>query len=386
MKHPNFEPNTIWIGDNLPIMRGMNSKSVDLIYLDPPYNSNTNYKARKGTVATGAEFKDRWSITDISLAWSEELKQEFPGLYDLINATKSISGDSMMAYLTYMAIRMKEMKRILKDSGSIYLHCDDAAGHYLKLMMDALFGQENFINEIVWKRVASSAKGSQHKSRTLGRDADYIIHYAITKNYYNNAGTIPISNEELQQKFPHIDEKGRRYRTTTPLFSTPIMSNRPNLCYTYKGVTNPYPSGWRVSKDKLKELDKQGAIIWRDGKRPLRKKFADEYAGKQLGCIWTDISNIIGGTEFSGYPTQKPIKLLTRIIEASSKEDDIIFDPFCGSATTLIAATMLNRRWVGIDISKKVVELFDVRMAKEIPQNAGDRNTRTDIPKRTDLG
>ena len=386
MKYPNFEPNTIWTGDNLPIMRGMNSKSIDLIYLDPPFNSNANYAAPIGSEAAGAEFKDTWGLNDISLAWHGEIKHEYPGLYDLLSATRKIHGDSMMAYLIYMSIRIMEMKRILKETGSIYLHCDDAAGHYLKLLMDAVFGHSFFVNEIIWKRVSSSAKGSQHKSRTLGRDADYILHYAISKNYYNNAGTIPISNEELQEKFPLIDENGRRYNTDTPLFSAPSMGSRPNLCYTYKGVTNPHPSGWRISIEKLKELDKQGAIIWRDGKRPMRKKFADEYEGKPLGCIWSDINNITGGIEYCGYPTQKPVKLLARIIEASSKVDDIVLDPFCGCATTLIAATKLNRKWVGIDISEKAIDLIDLRMYKEMSLITKDKIVRRDIPKRTDFG
>ncbi len=382
----NFEPNTIWIGDNLPIMRGMNSKSVDLIYLDPPFNSNSNYTARSGTNATGAGFKDKWNSGDISHNWISEIKQENPELHDYIDVVRTIKSDSMAAYIIYMAIRIKELKRLLKDTGSIYLHCDDTAGHYIKLMMDAIFGQNNFVNEIIWKRVAATVKGNQFKPRSLVRNADTILHYSITKNYYNNNVTIPVSDDEIQKKFPYIDDNGRRYNTKTPLFSTPIMDDRPNLCYTYKGVTNPYPSGWRVSKEKLKELDKQGAIIWRKDKRPLRKSYAEEYTGKPLGCIWSDIYNIIGGREFCGYPTQKPLKLLTRIIEISSKPGDVVFDPFCGSATTLVAASKLDRNWVGIDILEKVLDLFQLRMEKEKSNISRDEFVRRDFPERTDSG
>ena len=159
----------------------------------------------------------------------------------------------MEAYLIYMAIRLIEMKRILKDTGSIYLHCDDAAGHFLKLLMDSIFGERNFINEIVWKRVAATVKGNQFKSRSLVRDVDYILHYSVTKDYFNNNITLPVSDSELLRKFPKIDENGHRYNTDTPLFSVPAMPPRPNLCYTYNGVTNPYPSGWRVSKEKLQK-------------------------------------------------------------------------------------------------------------------------------------
>ena len=148
---PNWANQTIWTGDNLPIMRGMNGASVDLIYLDPPFNSKHNYAAPIGSKAAGAAFKDTWGLDDVNLAWHGEIKHEHPGLYDLLNATRQIHGDSMMSYLIYMAIRLMEMRRVLKPTGSIYLHCDPTAGHYLKLLMDSVFGRQNFRNEIVWR-------------------------------------------------------------------------------------------------------------------------------------------------------------------------------------------------------------------------------------------
>ena len=166
--------------------------------------------------------------------------------------------------------------------------------------------------------------------------------------YIHNAVTRTLTESEIIEKFPLIDENGRRYNTGTPIFCQPSMGARPNLCYEYKGVVNPHPSGWRVSKERLIEMDEAGYIIWRAGKRPLRKAYADEYKGKPIGSLWTDIP-IAAGNERTDSPDQKPLELYKRIIEASSKEDDLVLDPFCGCATTIIAANDLKRRWIGID-------------------------------------
>ena len=214
--------------------------------------------------------------------------------------------------------------------------------------MDAIFGKKNFRNEIVWQRASGRAKGSQHESRSLGRDTDNIFHYSKSDTYIHNAVTRPLTEAEIIEKFPLIDENGRRYNTDTPIFCQPSMGSRPNLCYEYKGVVNPHPSGWRVSKKRLIEMDQAGYIIWREGKRPLRKAYADEYKGKPIGSLWADIP-IAAGNERTGSPDQKPLKLYKRIIEASSKEGDLVLDPFCGCATTIIAADNLKRRWIGID-------------------------------------
>ena len=354
---PNWKNQTIWVGDNLGIMRGMNAACVDLIYLDPPFNSNADYAAPIGSPAEGAKFKDIWSLADIDRAWCESIRDKYPGLYALLNGVMLTHGKSMMAYLIYMIPRLVEMKRLLKETGNIYLHCDLTASHYLKMVMDALFGRENFRDEITWPRASGRIKGSQHKKRTFGRDVDLILHYSRSAGYVHNAIYIALSEAEMVRKFPHVEERsGRRYHTGIAMFRGVDMGDRPNLCYEYKGVVNPHPSGWRVSKEKLMQMDAAGQLIWREGKRPLRKVYADEYAGRALGSIWSDIP-IISGKEKTGYPTQKPLKLLERIISASSNEDDVVLDPFCGCATTCIAAEFVGRQWVGIDISSKAVDL-----------------------------
>ena len=352
----NFLDNTLYEMDNLIVLRGMNSETVDLIATDPPFNTKRN---RSGTAG---EYEDKWTWleketkkrpdqwkwNEIHPKWLEEIKDNHESLHAAIKTAEVCQDKDTAAFLCFLSVRLLEMHRILKPTGSIYLHCDSTVSHYIKTCMDAIFGKSNFRNEIVWQRASGRAKGSQHESRSLGRDTDNIFHYSKSDTYIHNAVTRTLTESEIIEKFPLIDENGRRYNTGTPIFCQPSMGARPNLCYEYKGVVNPHPSGWRVSKERLIEMDRAGYIIWREGKRPLRKAYADEYKGKPIGSLWTDIP-IAAGNERTGSPDQKPLKLYTRIIEASSKEDDLVLDPFCGCATTIIAANELRRRWIGID-------------------------------------
>ncbi|MBC6427895.1 MAG: HNH endonuclease [Cellvibrionales bacterium] len=383
----NWVNRTVWTGDNLQIMRGMNSESVDLIYLDPPFNSNRTYAAPVGSEAAGAAFKDTWTLDDVDHAWLGEIDEQMPALCAIIHAAGDSHSDGMKSYLIMMAVRLLEMKRLLKSTGSIYLHCDDTAVDYLKILMDVIFESSNSRGRIVWQRAAGRAKGSQHAPRTFGRDVDYILHYSRSDAYLHHGIRMELSEVEMKTKFPHTDRHGRQYNTDVPLFRQPSMGERPNLCYTYKGVTNPHPSGWRVSRKRLEAMDANGEIIWRDGKRPLRKSFAENYKGKSLGNLWTDIPNITGGDEYLGYPTQKPLKLLGRIIRASSNEGDMVLDPFCGCATAPVAAEQLRRQWVGIDIAAKAADLVQYRLNRnEIGPALCEPIVRDDIPQRTDQG
>ncbi|MYB66008.1 hypothetical protein F4X73_15060 [Candidatus Poribacteria bacterium] len=382
----NVQNRTIFERDNIEVLKGINSDSIDLIYLDPPFNSNKSYSAPIGSEAAGAAFKDSWTLDDVDNAWHGQIAEDYPSLYQCIVAAELAHGKAMKAYLIMMSIRMLEMHRILSPKGSIYLHCDPTASHYLKMMMDSVFGQDNFRNEIVWQRASGRAKGSQYKSKSLGKDTDNIFHYSKSNNLLHNLVTQPLSELEINEKFPYTDTNGRKYNTTTPLFRQPSMGDRPNLCYEYKGISNPHSSGWRVSKEKLIKMDKAGDIIWREGKRPLRKSYADNYKGKPIGSLWIDIP-IAAGKERTGYPTQKPLSLLDRIIKASSNAGDVVLDPFCGCATTCLAAENLNRKWIGIDLSPKAVELVKSRIEKEMPllrHLVGKINHRTDVPERTD--
>ena len=298
----------------------------------------------------------------MDLAWLDLIEAKHPKLNRVIQAAMTNSDKS---YLIYMAVRLLEMHRLLKPTGSIYLHCDPTMSHYLKLVMDAILGRGEFRNEIIWQRASGKAKGSQHRPRTFGTDSDTLLFYSKS-NQTQVDPTRELEEYEIEKKFPFVEEEsGRRYNTNVPIFRQPSMGARPNLCYTYKGVTNPHPSGWRVSKKRLIEMDANDEIIWRVGKRPLRKTYLDSYGGTPYGSLWSDIPPA-GGKERTGYPTQKPLALLDRIIKASSNEGDVVFDPFCGCATALVAADRLKqpRQWVGIDISKLAVKLVQKRIKR----------------------
>ena len=322
----NFKNHTIWTGDNLPIMRGLNSESVDLIYLDPPFNSKKNYAAPIGSKAAGAAFKDTWTLDDVDRLWLLLLRDKDPVLYHVIEGARLVHGNGMASYLSMMAQRLGEMRRILKDTGSLYLHCDPTVSHYLKLLSDSVFGQNNFRNEIVW-----CYRGGGSPKKDFGRRHDALLRYSKTSGYdfYPDAIRIPYQAEGIG-------------RTDDAMWGKHKGTNK---------VYKPHPLG-KVPED------------------------------------WWPM-NILNANdpERVGYPTQKPIKLLERIIKASSNEGDTVFDPFCGCATACIAAERHGRQWLGIDISEKAAELVQVRVRKEINLLHNFRPIhRTDQPQRTDLG
>ena len=332
---PNWKNQTIWTGDNLDIMRGMNSESVDLIYLDPPFNSKANYAAPIGSQAAGAAFKDTWGLNDVNLAWHGEIKHEQPGLYSLLQATRKINGDSMMSYLIYMAIRVMEMKRLLKPTGSIYLHCDPNASHYLKLLMDSVFGKKNFRNEIVWcYNVGGKSK------RWFARKHDIILFYTRSKEHTFNGDAVGIDRDTGTKTFGGkigVDADGRRYQDK--------IVKKTGKVYRYFLDAPKIPEDWWIGINSLQS----------------------------------------GARERTGQPTQKPLSLLNRIVKASSSSGNIVLDPFCGCATSCIAAELEERHWVGIDISEKAVDMVRDRMLREVGLFYQGAH-RTDIPKRTDMG
>ncbi len=317
----NVKPKTIFTGDNLQIMRGMNSESVDLIYLDPPFNSNANYAAPIGSQAAGAEFKDTWTLNDVDITWLDLIETKHPALNRVIHAAMV---DSDKAYLIYMAVRLLEMERVLSKTGSIYLHCDPTMSHYLKLTMDAIFGRKNFRNEIVW-----SYKTGGASKKKFSEKHDIILSYNKSKRFTFNP------------------QKEKSY--------TKSKSRQPGIV-NYGGGTSEFFK------------DKQGVFNYVN----MRDVWEISYVGST-------------SPERTGYPTQKPLALLERIIKASSNEGDVVFDPFCGCATTCVAADRLQRNWVGIDISPKAAELVVRRIKNE--QGLFQKIIhRADILKRTDLG
>ena len=392
----NVENRTLFIADNLDILRGIDSETIDLIYLDPPFNTKKQYKAPIGSRAEGAEFKDIWTDEDIKGEWHGQIAERHQDLYQAILASESLYDASMRIYLTAMAIRLFEMQRILKPTGSIYLHCDPTASHYLKLVMDSLFGKQNFRNEITWQR-RHGFSSAVHQSKRFGVCTDIILFYASSTKHdfspqYNKEH--PYYLEYIEKNFKHIDKNGRRYQAT----SLTNPSYRPNLIYEYKGFQPP-KNGWMIKQEKMEQWDKEGRIHFPSSKsgRLRRKSFVDELKGMPIQNLWDDIKQIGShAQERTGYPTQKPLALLERIIRASSNEGDMVLDPFCGCATACVASEQLGRQWIGIDISPSAEDITKLRLQEEVdaarfdPDNGNWFNPLTDVivssdpPVRTD--
>ena len=332
---PNFTSRTMWTGDCLDVMRGMNSESVDLIYLDPPFNSNRNYAAPIGSPAAGAAFKDTWTLDELDVEWINLIEQEYPKLYQVLLAAMT---DSDKSYLVYMAARLLEMPRLLKPNGSIYLHCDPTMGHYLKLLMDAVFGRRNFRNEIIW-----CYTGPSNVLRYFPRKHDTLLFYAKTDDsrFNRDAVRVPYDKETMARR-------GRAEGS--------------------QSIISPSVTDTEVRRDRGE----------------VETVFGE---GKIVEDWWADITTLTNQRERVGYPTQKPLALLNRVIRASSNEGDMILDPFCGCATACVAAENLGRQWVGIDISPKAGELVMQRLgAGEQAVRRTDIILRDDIPQRTDIG
>ena len=309
-KEPNFKANTLFFGDNLPVLRGMDSAIVDLIYLDPPFNSKREYRAPIGTPAEGQSFDDTWRWDELDERWLGEIDRRNPALSAVIHAGRLTQGDGTGAYLAFMGIRLLEMQRVMKPSASIYLHCDDTANAYLRASMDAVFGKSNFRNEIVWRRQSSN---NASKSRA-GRIADHILFYGASKESVWNGGYHALTEKEKARY--RQDENGRFYKPEN--LTAPGSQRR----FTWRGSTPPPSRGWAHSLESLEAMYARGEILHkRDGTVRLdgRKRFAEPDKGQKLQSIWTDIHRI-GNTskERTGWATQKPLALLQRIILASS--------------------------------------------------------------------
>ena len=361
--------NQLHFGDNLEILRNhVADASIDLIYLDPPFNSNANYnvlfqeKSGQHSAAQITAFEDTWHWSlESESAYRDVVTNTAGKLPDLLQAMRSFLGNNdMMAYLTMMAQRMVELHRALKDTGSIYLHCDPTASHYLKLLMDSIFGPANFVNEISWLR--SQTRSSI--SRRYRRAHDIILFYGKSAKYKFDVQYRDLSQASLGL-YNKVDERGH-YRLV-PL----LVSGRRNgrTGQTWGGI-NPNQRGkngmhWVTTPNKLDEYDKEGRIVWpkKIGGAPNLKYYLEENPGVPANDFWGDVPFIPSqGDESLGYPTQKPEALLERIVSASSNEGDVVLDPFCGCGTAIAAAERLNRRWIGIDITHIAITLIRHRL------------------------
>ena len=365
MSEPNWKNRTLFHGDNLKFMRAMNSESVDLIATDPPFNKGKDFHATPNSLASGASFQDRWNWEEeIHNEWVDQLPDDWPRVWEVISSARNSWGDDMGAYLCFMGVRLIAMWRLLKPTGSIYLHCDTTASHYLKLLMDSIFGRANFRNEIVWKRT-EGMKLSQHHPKIWGRSSDSILFYAKSQEVRVRPYR-KLTEEEANEKFQFQDSRGRYFTKGISIFCRPSHGARPNLCYEWKGFKNPHPSGWTLSKERLEEEYEKGNIVITQEGRLERRKYEEDYPGKAECNVWTDLHNLTGSdNERTGYPTQKPLALYERIIQASSHVRGVVLDPFAGCATTCIAAEKLDRQWVGIDIWPDVQDVIIDRLEKE---------------------
>jgi site-specific DNA-methyltransferase (adenine-specific) len=365
MLHELNQLRRLYYGDNLDVLRDqIASESVDLIYLDPPFNSNANYnilfKSPAGKAADSQieAFEDTWH-------WNDKAEQAFhdvmiSGNTDVAELLRAMRGflkeNDMMAYLAMMAARLIELHRVLKPTGSLYLHCDPTASHYLKLLLDGVFGGGAFQNEIVWERT------NAHNMKTIGwtRSNDTIFFYTKSNQYTFNTQYTDYSPEQLKRF--KADESGRLYKAENMTFSSANKSRQ----FEWRGTKPPENRSWGASIEQLEKWWAEGRILTRKDGSPRMdglKIYLDETKGKPVGTNWTDIGRI-GNTssERLGYPTQKPLALLERIIQASSNEGDVVLDPFCGCGTAIDAAQKLNRQWIGIDVTHLSIGLIERRM------------------------
>ena len=361
--------NTLYYGDNLDILRQhVAAESVDLVYLDPPFNSNASYnvlfRERSGEESTAQirAFTDTWE-------WTQETERTYEldiiqnpavpaTVKDMISAFRQFIGrNAMMAYLVMMAPRLVELHRVLKPTGSIYLHCDPTASHYLKLLMDAVFGNVNYRNEITWKRYGAHNDVGQGSTR-FGRVHDIILLYGKTDSVTWHQGFVPLEEGYVKSTYRYVDEETGRRFTTTPL-TGPGGAEKGNPVYEWNGHTR----AWRYSLETMQRLDEEGRLHYSRTGYARRKLYLDESRGVPVQDVWADIYSLAGSnTERLGYPTQKPEALLERIIQASSNEGDVVLDPFCGCGTAVAAAQNLGRQWLGIDITHLAVALMKNRI------------------------
>lgn len=368
MTHKPITKNTLFYGDNLPILREyIADESVDLVYLDPPFNSSRSYNVlfrdEKGHESDSQveAFEDTWHWgQEAEDVWNELVMQGAPSVSTIMSALRQVIHENqMMAYLVMMTARLVELHRVLKPTGSLYLHCDPTASHYLKVVLDAILGNSNFQNEIIWKRTTTKSDFAQG-AKNWPRIHDVILHY--TKNnreqvVFNQPFT-DYSAEYKESRYRLADADGRRY--TLDNLIAPGSGSRGHPQYEFMGVVRY----WRYGQDKMEKLLAEGRIVQPSpGAVPRYKRYLDEMHGIAIGDTWEDISAINSqAQERLGYPTQKPLSLLERIINASTNTGDVVLDPFCGCGTSIAAAEKLKRRWIGIDLTNLAIALMKSRV------------------------
>lgn len=392
--------NHLYFGDNLGILReSIASESVDLIYLDPPFNSKASYNvlfkspAGHQSEAQLEAFEDTWHWTDdAEVAYDEVMQSGNPDAAEMLRAMRSfLKENDMMAYLTMMAVRILELHRVLRSTGSLYLHCDPTASHYLKLLLDAVFGPDKFRTEIIWKRSSAHSDAKQGR-RQHGRIHDVLLFYTKSDEWTWNQLYTEYDQSYVEAFYKHIEKgTGRRYRMGDLTAAKPGGDTKyewrikrpqggdwtadldeewkaPKEGCEYKGVV-PYSKRiWAYSKANMVEMARNGRIVYAKTGMPNYKRYLDEMPGVALQDLWTDVGPVSAqGKERLGYPTQKPLTLLDRIVESSSNEGDVVMDPFCGCGTAIHSAERLKRQWIGIDVTHLAISLIESRLKDAFP-------------------
>ena len=360
--------NRLYYGDSLDVLRqDIATECADLIYLDPPFSPSGIYNTPAGDSSSDSShirikgFDNTWIWTGETESLYGQLltRDEATELAGALKAIRRIVGEGdLLAHITMMAARLVEVHRVLKRTGWIFLHCDPIVSHYIRAIADTVFGNENFRNEIIWKR----AQAKSPTARRLHSDHDVILAYAKSNEAVWNERALFQSHDvqnpdpETAARYPHRDADGRRYQLASLVSPKP---DRPSLTYEFLGFTGV----WRLTKERMQQLYDEGRIVKLPGRPPRIKRYLDEQGKRPLGDVWTDITTLNSrAAERLGYPTQKPIQLLSRIIEIASQPGSLVLDPFAGSGTTLDAAQRLGRRWVGIETSMLAIDLIDTRL------------------------
>ncbi|HEY6184842.1 MAG TPA: DNA methyltransferase [Terriglobales bacterium] len=382
--------NTLFYGDNLDILRKkIRDESVDLCYIDPPFNSKRNYNQIYNNIgnedfAQEQAFIDTWTWNDQARDGFKEIISNHLGRFteqtiELIDGLHRVLGEgSLLAYLVSITLRLIEINRVLKPTGSFYLHCDSSASHYLKIIIDSVFlpNGGNFVNEIIWKRTTAHSDAKQGR-KAYGNVTDTLL-------FYSKAGSPVVFNQQHQQysnkylkKYRHKDTGGRHYRLDN--LTGPGGAAKGNPSYEVMGVTRY----WRYSREKMQELIRQGRVVQtKPGSVPQYKRYLDEMPGNPLQNLWDDINPVNSqANERLGYPTQKPEALLERIIKVSSNDGDVILDAYCGCGTTIAVAQRLNRRWIGMDITYQAIAIILARLEDQFGKEVADAVMLDGIPK-----
>jgi len=394
MAEPNWNNRTLFVADNIRILRGMNSESVDCIATDPPFNKKRIFNAPLGSRQAAQRFDDRWRWDEVTDEWQDLIASDHPAIKEIIEAAVVIEGgridqrtgkidtgrvkNSIAAYLAYMAPRVVEMHRVLKPTGVLFMQCDTEANSYLRLLLDAVFKRRNLINEITRRRVEAKS----YPTRRLPANSDTILAYGKTHKHKWNPAYEPYDLSNLDEKTERSYDKwdGPRRYTLDNLVHP--EGNRPNLTYEFLGVTRV----WRWERERMEAAHAAGRIVQTaPGNVPRYKRFLDEQPGRKRDDMWDDVVQL-ESSELD-WDTRKPLSLYKRLIECGSDEGDIVLDPFAGCATACVAAEVTGRQWVGIDIDPVAEDATYIRLREATGLNMTEQpvTVRKSPPRRQDV-